>query len=182
MSENKELTVNTSNIDNEIVSLANQVLEETDPETAKKLVDLFNWNLTKKNTSRILKLNDLYDNVTDQMVTRFRTRADQFSNSDLLDYMKAIQGAIDSSTKTLSGVNEVPTIIQQNNTEINVTVEETFDHDAKVRILEAVQQAIRSAKTPAEHVVEPENFTVSETPEASAETFPETAEETSKEG
>lgn len=144
--ENTRELVDTTSIDSEIVSIANNVLEEKDPEKAKQLIELFNWNISKKNTSRILKLNQLYDNVTDQMVTRFRNKSDQFSNSDLLDYMKAVQGAIDTSTKNLDQISTPPTIVQQNNTQINLTVNDSFDRDAQQRILAAIQDTLKSAK------------------------------------
>ncbi len=148
MTDNENTTlVDTSSIDQETNSLAMKILEETDPDKAKQLIALFNWNLSKKNTSRILKLNGLYDDVTEQMVTRFRTRSDQFTNSDLLDYMKAVQGAIDTSTKNLVQMEDPPTIVQQNNTQVNVTVVDSFDRDAKERILAAVRSVMKSAQT-----------------------------------
>jgi len=147
MTDNENTTlVDTSSIDQETNSLAMKILEETDPDKAKQLIALFNWNLSKKNTSRILKLNGLYDDVTEQMVTRFRTRSDQFTNSDLLDYMKAVQGAIDTSTKNLVQMEEPPTIVQQHNTQINVNVVDSFDRDAKERILAAVQAVMKNAQ------------------------------------
>lgn len=180
MSEETKALVDTSSIDTEITGLATQVLEESDPEKAKQLIALFNWNISKKNTARILKMNDLYDEVTDQMVLRFKTKADQFSNSDLLDYMKAVQGAIDTSTKNLSQVEEPPTIVHQTNTQINVNVVDTFDRDSKDRILAAIQATLKAAQQPAPVVVEPIEVTeVVETEviheEAAAETVADNA-------
>jgi hypothetical protein len=163
MSEETKALVDTSSIDTEITGLASQVLEESDPEKAKQLIALFNWNISKKNTARILKMNDLYDEVTDQMVLRFKTKADQFSNSDLLDYMKAVQGAIDTSTKNLSQVEEPPTIVHQTNTQINVNVVDTFDRDSKDRILAAIQATLKAAQQPQPVQQEPDVIEV--TPE-----------------
>ena len=168
MSEETKELVDTSSIDTEITGLASQVLEESDPEKAKQLIALFNWNISKKNTARILKMNDLYDEVTDQMVLRFKTKADQFSNSDLLDYMKAVQGAIDTSAKNLSHVEDPPTIVHQNNTQINVNVVDTFDRDSKDRILAAIEATLKAAQQPQPKNVEPEVIEV--TPESYQET------------
>ncbi len=148
MNEETKAIVDTSSIDTEITGLASQVLTESDPEKAKQLIALFNWNISKKNTARILKMNDLYDEVTDQMVLRFKTKADQFSNSDLLDYMKAVQGAIDTSSKNLSQVEEPPTIVHQNNTQINVNVVDTMDRESRDRILSAIQATLKAAQQP----------------------------------
>ena len=136
-----------SSIDLKIQDLSNQILEEQDPDKAKQLIAMFNWNISKKNTSRIQKLDQLYDKVTEQMEVRLNTRSDQFSNSDLLDYMKAVQGAIDTSSKNLTQMEEPPTIVQQNNTQVNINVGDSFDRDSKIRIFEAIQAVLKSAET-----------------------------------
>ena len=134
-------------IDLQIQDLSKQILEEQDPDKAKQLIAMFNWNMSKKNTSRIQKLDQLYDKVTEQMEVRLNTRSDQFSNSDLLDYMKAVQGAIDTSSKNLTQMEEPPTIVQQNNTQVNINVGDSFDRDSKIRIFEAIQAVLKSAET-----------------------------------
>lgn len=142
MEDNKELQPVT--LDEKITSLTEQIIDEDDVAKTKQLVSLFNWNLSKKNIARLQKLHNLYDSVTDNMVTRFEQRSDQFSNGDLLDYMKVLQGAIDTTTKNITQTEEPPTIIQ-NNTQINVNMGDSFDRDAKERILAAVQQMLKSA-------------------------------------
>ena len=139
-----------SPIDKEITTLVDNIMVEQDPNKTKDLVNLFNWNISKKNVARIQKLSNLYDSITDQMIERVDKRADQFSNSDLLDYVKTIQGAIDTNTKNLSQVQEPPLIVQQNNTQINVNVAESFDSEAKARILAAVQATLQKAATSTE--------------------------------
>ena len=148
MSEENKALVDTTAIDADIVDIANQVMSESSVDKTKDLVSLFNWHMSKKNVSRILKLNNLYDKVSEQMEVRLTNRGDQFSNSDLIDYMKAIQGAIDSSSKVLSQAEEPPAIIQTNNTQINVNLVDDFDKDAKERILAAIQATLLSATTP----------------------------------
>lgn len=144
MSEEKDL-VQLSSLDEKIQDLADKIYEESDVSKTKDLVAMFNWNMSKKNIARLQKLNNLYDSVTDQMVTRVEQRADQFSNSDLLDYAKAIQVAIDTNTKNLSAVDDPPPIVQ-NNTQINVNVVDSFDRESKQRILAAIQATIKSAQ------------------------------------
>ena len=137
-------------LDNKIKDIASQIINEDNVDKTKDLVALFNWNISKKNVTRIQKLNNLYDAVTDQMTTRFETKADQFSNSDLLDYVKVLQGAIDATTKNMHITEEPPASIIQNNTQINVNVADTFDSDAKARILAAVQATLQQATKPAD--------------------------------
>ena len=145
MSDEKQML---APINTRIDDLVENILEESDPNKTKDLVDLFNWNMSKKNVVRLQKLNSLYDSITDQMVERVDKRADQFSNSDLLDYVKTIQGAIDINTKNLSQVQEPPLIVQQNNTQINVNVVETLDRESKQRVMAAVKAALKQAQTP----------------------------------
>ena len=147
MSEENKALVDTTAIDADIVDIANQVMSEPSMDKTKDLVQLFNWHLSKKNVSRLLKLNSLYDKVSDQMETRLTLRGDQFSNSDLIDYLKTIQGAIDSSAKILSQAEEPPVIVQHNNTQINVNVVDNFDRDAKERILAAIQATLQTASS-----------------------------------
>ena len=67
MSSNKELKV----LDKEINGLVSNVLTEPSIDRTKQLIELFNWNISKKNVARLKKLNDLFDNVTDKIADRF---------------------------------------------------------------------------------------------------------------
>lgn len=149
---NDEMTdvVPLNPLDTKIQDIVDDILYEQDPNKTKNLVDMFNWNMSKKNILRLQKLNGLYDSITDQMLERVDKRADQFSNSDLLDYVKTIQSAIDINTKNLATVQDPPMIVQQNNTQINVNVADSFDSESKARILAAVQQTLQQAKKPVE--------------------------------
>ena len=150
MLDEKENILPSNPVDTKIKSLVDNIMVEEDPNKAKDLVELFNWNMSKKNVARIEKLSQLYDSITDQMIERVDKRADQFSNSDLLDYVKTIQSAIDVNTKNLAQVQEPPLIVQQNNTQINVNVADTFDREAKDRIMAAVQATLNQIKKPIE--------------------------------
>lgn len=135
-------------VDSTLKEIVSDIMQEQDPKKTKDLVDLFNWNISKKNVARIEKLNNLYDAITDQMTERVTKRADQFSNGDLLDYVKTIQSAIDTNTKNLSQVDEPPVILQQHNTQINVNLADSFDREAKARILAAVQATLQQVANP----------------------------------
>ena len=134
-------------LDSTIQNIVDDVVKESDIAKTKDLVALFNWNISKKNVVRLQKLNSLFDNVTDQMTKRFETKPDQFSNDDLLNYMKAVQGAIDSSNKLIDSIEEPPPQIVQNNTQINVNVIDKFDRESRARILAAVQATLKAANT-----------------------------------
>lgn len=130
-----------------VKELAVKIQEESDASKSKELIDLFNWNLSKKQISRVAKLDELFDDVTDQMILRFKTKPDQFSNDDLLNYMKTVQGAMDSTSKHIDEIPEAPKIIQ-NNTQININGVEKFDRDSRARILAAIRATLAAAQTP----------------------------------
>ena len=80
------------------------------------------------------------------MKYRFEHKPDQFSNDDLLNYMKTLQGAIDSSNKQLQNIEQPAPQIIQNNTQINVALSEaTFSRESRERILAAVQATLKAA-------------------------------------
>lgn len=156
MTEENSIVEVSESLDTRLTELKDSIEKEKDPEKTKQLIDLFNWTISKKNMNRIIKLNGLYDDVTDQMVYRFKNRPDQFTNSDLIDYMKAVQGAIDTSSKNLDQAKETPVIVQ-NNTQVNINVNQNeFDRDARQRILEAIQATLASAST----IVDPQPIEV----------------------
>ena len=133
-----------------IQSLVDSIQSETDISKTQDLIALFNWNLSKKNVARLLKLNNLYDNITDQMEARVLKRPDQFGNDDLLNYIKTLQAAIDGSNKQLQSIEEPPPKIIQNNTQINVTVGDEFSKESRDRILNAIQATIAAANSAVE--------------------------------
>lgn len=133
-----------------IQSLVDSIQSETDIGKTQDLIALFNWNLSKKNVARLLKLNNLYDNITDQMEARVLKRPDQFSNDDLLNYLKTLQNAIDGSNKQLQSIEEPPPTIIQNNTQINVTVGDEFSRESRDRILRAIQATMAAADSAVE--------------------------------
>ena len=148
-------------LNQELTGLVNNVLAEPDVDKTKQLIELFNWNISKKNVARIKKLNDLFDNVTDKIADRFENKPDQFSNDDLLNYMKTIQGAITTSSKQLDDISQTPPqIIQNNNTQINVNIDKpNFDRESRERILAAIQATLNAASNPPVDEIEYEDKT-----------------------
>lgn len=151
MSEENKLPIKSdvdlSGLDNDINSVVQQLIEETDTETSKDLVHLFNWHLNKKNAIRLLKLSGLYDSITDQMIDRFQRRSGEFSNADLLNYLQTVENSMEKSKKSLSEVDTQPAIVQQNNTQINFNVLDGFDDDSKERIASAIKSILEGASS-----------------------------------
>lgn len=125
-------------LDNKTNELAQRIVNEDDLVSVQNLTHLFNLNQAKKNALRVIKLNELLDKVTDQIVTRFEQRPGEFSNNDLLNYMQVTQSAIDRANKSLNLVDETPAI-QLNQVNINVNEENVLSKDSRDKVTDAIK-------------------------------------------
>lgn len=140
MDSNKDLlSIRTQELDDSTNKLAQDIIDERDIDKTKQLVDLFNLNLTKKNSVRILKLNSLLDSISDQVIERFEKRPGEFSNSDLLDYLQAVQSSIDKASKNLELVKDTPQIQINQNSQVNIQVNETLSRDEREHVTDAIK-------------------------------------------
>ena len=80
MSEQNKLS--TQSLDNKNEDIAQQIIDANTVEETRDLTALFNLNAQKRNVLRILKMNNLLDKVTDQMIERFEKTPGAFSNKD----------------------------------------------------------------------------------------------------
>lgn len=125
------------------LSVVEDLVKETDSEKVKDLTNLFNLNMIKKNTLRVLKLNELLDKVSDCMTDRFRLRSDEFSNKDLIDYMSTISSVLDKTQKNVENVDNVPTITyNQQNNQVNISIADELPRESREKITEAISAII----------------------------------------
>lgn len=122
--------------------LENQLIQETNLENIKNIINLFNLNIKKKDIVRVSKLNDLQDKITNQIDKRLTNKCDEFSNSDLINYFKVIQETINKSDTTLDKVDTPSIQIIQN--QLNVSAPEDFDKESRQRISDAVQKFLNN--------------------------------------
>lgn len=145
----KENMREITSLDNDVNSVMERVIEEKDPEKVKDLTSLFNMHMNKKNMARIVKLNDLLDNVVDQSITRFENNPNNFSNKELIDYMNVVQKTTDASFNQLKEINAAPTIqVNNNQTEINIQNSTSnlnnLNRDSRKKILDAIDAIIKN--------------------------------------
>ena len=146
MSENTKL-VDTSNLDNKNIELAQSIIDEEDISKVKDMINLFNLTQTKKNVIRAMKLSGLYDSVSDKLIERLQKRADEISYKELVDIFNATQKAIDSANKSLGLIEEMPTIqLNQQNINISVDNKDELSRDSKIKVMEAVKAFLDSQK------------------------------------
>ena len=156
----EEEIVNLIPLNEENEKLANQILAETDLEKTQELTHLFNLNQAKRNAIRVLKLNSLLDKVSDQMIERFEKRPDNFSNTDLLNYMTTVQNSIDRANKSLNLIDESPAI-KINIDNVNVDNGPVLDRESREKVADALK-AIMSFMEKQDNTVEPESIIIEE--------------------
>lgn len=140
---NTEQSIDTEakDIFNKIVSVSSQ--PKDDINNFDELVALFNQNQSKKTMLRILKQNKLLDKVTDQAISRIEDNPDDFTNVELLNYMKIAQDALSTSQKALSLQQEQTKtpLIQINQQNIN-TSDNQMSRESQEKIVNVVNQLL----------------------------------------
>lgn len=152
MEEKNEITqpLDLRPLDNQTRQIAQEILDEQDIEKVKDLTNLFNLNAQKRNVMRVIKMNELLDKVTDQVVERFEKRPDNFSNEDLIKYMQVTENAIDRANKHLNLVEEIPAIQLMQNNQVNINIDSGLDRDGRERVMDAVKAILAKAALPKE--------------------------------
>lgn len=144
MEENNKL--NPQPLDNKNNEIAQKILDAETVEETKDLTALFNLNSQKRNVLRVLKMNNLLDKVTDQIIERFEKNPHLFTNEDLLRYMQVTENAIDRANKNLNMVEETPPIqlLQQN--QVNININQGLNRESRQRVIETVQAILNSSQ------------------------------------
>lgn len=114
-------------------NLLDTISKEEDPDKLKDLTYLFNNLQTKKNIIRANRINSLMDNIVAQMEERIEQTPDNFSNEDLVKWLKTSAEILQK--KENYKVEDTP-LISLN--QVNINVEDSLDRDSKTKIMEAV--------------------------------------------
>lgn len=142
MKDNTLIPINTPEEE-----LEKKLFEETDLDNMKNIISLFNLNIKKKDIIRTAKLNDLQDKVYNQIDKRLTSKADEFSNADLLNYFKTIQETINKADTSLDAV-DTPSIqiIQNQLNVVNTQEEDKLSRESREKISAVVQQVLKNLK------------------------------------
>ena len=114
-----------------------KILEEEDLDELQDLINLFNLNLKKKDIIRSAKLSEVQDNIVDRILERVEVSPEDFSNTDLINYLKTVQDTIYKTDNSLDSIN-VPTIQINQQVNINNSENDSFDRESRQRILDVV--------------------------------------------
>ena len=140
----KDAEIIPINLSNE--ELEQRLIEETDIDNMKNIINLFNLNIKKKDIVRTAKLNDLQDKVFDQMDKRLTHKADEFSNTDLINYYKTIQESINKADTTLDKVDTPSIQIVQNQLNIHQSDDSAIDRDSRQKVINLVNKFMNLAQ------------------------------------
>lgn len=147
MEENKELSIVSPQEE-----LESRLMEESDTEELKKIINLFNLNIKKKDILRVGKLSELQDNVVNEMILRIEQAPGAISNDSLINFYKTVQSTIDKSDRSLNDIDT--SSIQINQQQINLNVTPELDTGSKMRIAEAVKSVLEKINKTKEQEVE----------------------------
>lgn len=143
-------------IDKTSDDLSNKLINESDTDKIKNIVDLFNLNQAKKEILRVDSYNKLVDKLVDQMSLRLDKKADEFSNKDLIDYLKVISDTTDKSKKAFSTINDMPAI-QINQVNIGDNSEKELSRESREKVMAAInaymKKAMQSQEQESEEIV-----------------------------
>ena len=133
-------------LEQETDKVLHEIVKAESVDELKGYTAKFNLNMAKKNAVRIAKLQNLLDSVNDQAIERFTKYPSEFSNKEILDYMKAVQEQINSSQQALEEAGDKP-MIQINNqkNEVNINVENPAlqTRESRERVVHAVDALLQ---------------------------------------
>lgn len=122
--------------------LEKQLLEETDVENIKAIIDIFNLNIKRKDVIRANKLNELQDRIYNLIDDRLINSPETFGNKTLLEYFKTVQETINKSD--ISSENVVTPKIQLNQNNLNINMGPALNRDSRQNVLDAIKSIINN--------------------------------------
>lgn len=129
-------------------TLEQLLLSEDNVDELKNIIELFNLNIKKKDILRANKLSDVQDKISDQIATRIDKRANEFSNTDLLNYLKIVQDILDKSDNSLDSIRTPNIQInQQNNVKVDIGRDLELNKESRDKVVDAVQAILKKYKS-----------------------------------
>ena len=125
-----------ANLSQEAQKLIGELTVEKDRQKMQSIEQQFNEIQRKKQLARISKLSDVQDMLTDQFYQRISQRPDEISNKEMLDGMKVVQDLMEKNQKHADSIEDIPQLIQINQTEVNVG--NNLNRDSRERVKNAV--------------------------------------------
>jgi hypothetical protein len=131
-----------ANLSAEAQRLVGELVFERDRQKMQAIEQQFNDIQRKKQLARVSKLSDVQDKLTDQFYQRITQRPDEISNKEMLDGMKVVLDLMEKNLKQAETIEEIPQLIQINQTEVNVG--NNLNRDSRERVKSAVLDILNS--------------------------------------
>lgn len=146
--ENLEVvpTTKESELVKKTQELVDSILDVDNSEELKRATALFNQNIAKKNMLRLLKVGNVLDIATDEVMRRLLNAPEHIANKDLASFYTMLQKATNGYQESINGIGENPVI--QINT-INMDKPQLSPESAQ-RVLDAYNLWMQFTKTPTE--------------------------------
>lgn len=114
-----DLEHSTEILNTEQESIIDKAIKKNDD--IEEVLKLFQINQAKKNLLRIAKYDNLIDKIGDEALNRISKNPYDFSNNDLINYMKVTQDTINKSQETINNLQKQPLIqVNQQNNNIKI--------------------------------------------------------------
>ena len=145
MSDEKKDLIALQENSSKLSNIADEILNETDLTKIKALQHLFKVNATKRETLRIIKLQELLDNVEDKLIERVSEHPEYLNTDEWIKLQQITQNSLDRSYKMITDINNQPGVEMP--TTVNLTyVDAGGDKDSRERIQKAVLSMLTKAK------------------------------------
>lgn len=130
---------NDKELADESNAIVDAIVQTNDVDKLNEYINMFNINKTKKNIIRTNELNELLSLINKQAVKRLKEKPDNFSNNDIITFMKATRDALNQTKTTIDDIPPIQ-INKQVNT-ININSEE-LDKDSKAKVYDLLKSII----------------------------------------
>lgn len=124
--------------------LVEGIMDVEDSDELKRVTALFNQNLAKKNMLRLLKVGNVLDVATDEVMKRLLNDPDNISDGDLAKFYAMLQKASTGYLESINGIGENPVISITNQT-INVD-KPALTSESQQRVLDAYNLLMKMSK------------------------------------
>lgn len=138
----------TKTIDDESKEIVTELVQTDDPHKIQDLTALFNMANTKRNAIRIMRLGELWDAASSELLRRVSENPDAHANDDLVKYLSLAEGGMDRAAKTLGNVDVTPIIqINQQNNTLQFSDTEGLSRADRMKVLDVVNSILQQTKS-----------------------------------
>ena len=146
MENNLTTTSKFDIVSQEADTIADELLACTDASQFNQIINSLNNSLRKKELLRTALFYKIQDRLGAQLLDRVINHADEFSNKDLLEMLKAIQSAINTGLGIGREEQSTPTIAIQQNTFVSADASPVLGRQERENVKAAVDAILAQSR------------------------------------